>query len=80
MSGRQTIRTSEHYIFAEQEIPLGSKLKKSGDIFAQGRAQAQAEAAAQRERILNAVQNHMMNHMVSMVGPMMMSHGSGSQT
>ncbi|HEY6401037.1 MAG TPA: TolC family protein [Blastocatellia bacterium] len=46
---------SEHYIFAEQEVPLGGKLKKSRDIFVKERAQAQAEAAAQRQRVLNAV-------------------------
>jgi outer membrane protein, heavy metal efflux system len=46
---------SEHYVFAEQEVPLGGKLKKSRDIFARERAQAQAEAAAQRQRALNAV-------------------------
>jgi outer membrane protein, heavy metal efflux system len=46
---------SEHYIFAEQEIPLGGKLKKSREIFAWEKAEAQADAAAQRQRILNAV-------------------------
>jgi outer membrane protein, heavy metal efflux system len=46
---------SEHYIFAEQEVPLGGKLKKSREIFVKERAQAQAEAAAQRQRVLNAV-------------------------
>src|SRR5215510_12553821 len=56
LSPRAFGQKSEHYIFAEQEIPLGGKLKKSGAIFAQERAQAQADAAAQRQRILNAVQ------------------------
>jgi cobalt-zinc-cadmium efflux system outer membrane protein len=46
---------SEHYIFAEQEIPLGGKLHKSRAIYAREKAQAQAEAAAQRQRVLNAV-------------------------
>ncbi|HEU0180401.1 MAG TPA: TolC family protein [Blastocatellia bacterium] len=46
---------SEHYIFAEQEVPLGGKLKKSRNVFAQERAQAQADAAAQKQRVLNAV-------------------------
>src|SRR5262245_59395089 len=46
---------SEHYIFAEQEVPLGGKLKKSGAIYARERMQAQAEAAAQKQRVLNAV-------------------------
>ena len=56
LSPRAFGQKSEHYIFAEQEIPLGGKLKKSRAIFAQERAQAQADAAAQRQRILNAVQ------------------------
>ncbi|MGH9937749.1 MAG: TolC family protein [Blastocatellia bacterium] len=55
LSMRAFDQKSEHYIFAEQEIPLGGKLKKSRAIFAQERAQAQAEAAAQKQRILNAV-------------------------
>jgi len=55
LSPRAFGQKSEHYIFAEQEIPLGGKLKKSRDIFAREKAQAQAEAAAQRQRILNAV-------------------------
>jgi cobalt-zinc-cadmium efflux system outer membrane protein len=46
---------SEHFIFAEQEIPLGGKLKKSREIFAWEKSEAQADAAAQRQRILNAV-------------------------
>ncbi len=46
---------SEHYIFAEQEVPLGGKLKKSRNIFAQEKVQAQADAAAQKQRILNVV-------------------------
>jgi outer membrane protein, heavy metal efflux system len=55
LSPRAFGQKSEHYIFGEQEIPLGGKLKKSRDIFARERAQAQAEAAAQRQRVLNAV-------------------------
>src|SRR5499427_3963799 len=55
LSARAFDQKSEHYIFAEQEIPLGGKLKKSRNIFAQEKAQAQADAAAQRQRILNAV-------------------------
>jgi outer membrane protein, heavy metal efflux system len=55
LSTRAFDQKSEHYIFAEQEVPLGGKLKKSRDIFARERAQAQAEAAAQRQRVLNAV-------------------------
>jgi outer membrane protein, heavy metal efflux system len=55
LSARAFGQKSEHYIFAEQEVPLGGKLKKSGAIFAQERAQAQADAAAQRQRVLNAV-------------------------
>ena len=46
---------SEHFIFGEQEVPLGGKLQKSRAIFARERAQAQAEAAAQKQRVLNAV-------------------------
>jgi outer membrane protein, heavy metal efflux system len=55
LSARAFGQKSEHYIFAEQEIPLGGKLKKSREIFVKERAQAQAEAAAQKQRILNAV-------------------------
>ncbi|HEY8459796.1 MAG TPA: TolC family protein [Blastocatellia bacterium] len=55
LSVRAFDQKSEHYVFAEQEVPLGGKLKKSRDIFARERAQAQAEAAAQRQRVLNAV-------------------------
>jgi outer membrane protein, heavy metal efflux system len=55
LSARAFGQKSEHYIFAEQEVPLGGKLKKSGAIFAKERAQAQADAAAQRQRVLNAV-------------------------
>jgi len=56
LSTRAFDQKSEHYVFAEQEIPLGGKLKKSRDIFTRERAQAQAEAAAQKQRVLNAVQ------------------------
>jgi cobalt-zinc-cadmium efflux system outer membrane protein len=55
LSTRSFSQKSEHYIFAEQEIPLGGKLKKSRNIFAQEKAQAEADAAAQKQRILNAV-------------------------
>src|SRR6266540_3838269 len=55
LSARAFDQKSEHYIFAEQEVPLGGKLKKSRDVFARERAQAQAEAAAQKQRVLNAV-------------------------
>jgi cobalt-zinc-cadmium efflux system outer membrane protein len=55
LSTRAFGQKSEHYIFAEQEVPLGGKLKKSGAIYAWEKAQAQADAAAQRQRILNAV-------------------------
>jgi cobalt-zinc-cadmium efflux system outer membrane protein len=55
LSARAFDRKSEHYVFAEQEVPLGGKLKKSRDVFARERAQAQAEAAAQKQRVLNAV-------------------------
>ncbi|MBO0862280.1 MAG: TolC family protein [Chloracidobacterium sp.] len=55
LSARAFDQKSEHYIFAEQEIPLGGKLKKSRDIFVKEREQAQAQAAAQRHRVLNAV-------------------------
>src|SRR5262249_32212063 len=46
---------SEHYFFAEQNILLGGKLKKSRNIFAQEKAQAEQDAVAQKQRILNAV-------------------------
>jgi outer membrane protein, heavy metal efflux system len=46
---------SEHLFFFEQSIPLGGKLKKSRNIFAQEKAQAEQDMAAQRQRILNAV-------------------------
>src|SRR5215467_10529279 len=55
LSARAFDQKSEHYVFAEQEVPLGGKLKKSRDIFARERAQAQADAAAQKQRVLNAV-------------------------
>jgi outer membrane protein TolC len=55
LSARAFGQKSEHYIWAEQEVPLGGKLKKSRAIFAWEKAQAQAEAAAQRQRILNVV-------------------------
>jgi cobalt-zinc-cadmium efflux system outer membrane protein len=55
LSTRAFGQKSEHYIFGEQEVPLGGKLKKSRNIFAQEKAQAEVEAAAQRQRILNAV-------------------------
>ncbi|HKQ90018.1 MAG TPA: TolC family protein [Blastocatellia bacterium] len=55
LSVRAFGQKSEHYVFAEQEIPLGGKLKKSRDIFARESAQAQAEAATQKFRVLNAV-------------------------
>jgi outer membrane protein, heavy metal efflux system len=46
---------SEHLFFFEQSIPLGGKLKKSRNIFAQEKALAEQDVAAQRQRILNAV-------------------------
>ncbi len=55
LSARAFGQKSEHYIWAEQEVPLGGKLKKSRAIFAQEKVQAQADAAAQRQRIVNAV-------------------------
>ena len=55
LSARAFGQKSEHYVFAEQEVPLGGKLKKSRDIFARESAQAQAEAATQKFRVLNAV-------------------------
>jgi cobalt-zinc-cadmium efflux system outer membrane protein len=55
LSARAFDQKSEHYVFAEQEVPLGGKLKKSRDVFARERAQAQAEAATQKQRVLNAV-------------------------
>ena len=55
LNARAFDQKSEHYIFAEQEVPLGGKLKKSRNVFAQERAQAQADAAAQKQRVLNAV-------------------------
>src|SRR5262245_33313472 len=55
LSVRAFDQKSEHYVFAEQEVPLGGKLKKSRDIFAREKTQAQAEAAAQKQRVLNAV-------------------------
>src|SRR5215468_249949 len=55
LSARAFDQKSEHYVFAQQEVPLGGKLKKSRDVFARERAQAQAEAVAQKQRVLNAV-------------------------
>jgi cobalt-zinc-cadmium efflux system outer membrane protein len=47
---------SEHLGFIEQTIPLGGKLRKSRQIFAQEKLQTEQDAAAQRQRILNGVQ------------------------
>jgi outer membrane protein, heavy metal efflux system len=55
LSPRAFGQKSEHFIFAEQEVPLGGKLKKSREIFAKEREQAQADAAAQKQRVQNAV-------------------------
>jgi cobalt-zinc-cadmium efflux system outer membrane protein len=55
LSPRAFGQKSEHYVFAEQEVPLGGKLKKSRDIFAREREQAQADAAVQKQRVLNVV-------------------------
>jgi len=55
LNARAFDQKSEHYVFAEQEVPLGGKLKKSRDVFARERAQAQAVAVAQKQRVLNAV-------------------------
>jgi cobalt-zinc-cadmium efflux system outer membrane protein len=55
LNARAFDQKSEHYVFAEQEVPLGGKLKKSRDVFAREKAQAQAGAAAQKQRVLNAV-------------------------
>jgi cobalt-zinc-cadmium efflux system outer membrane protein len=55
LSTRAFDQKSEHYIFAEQEVPLGGKLKKSRDIFEKERSQARAGAIAQRQRVMNAV-------------------------
>lgn len=46
---------SEHSLFIEQTIPLGRKLKKSQNIYAQEKLQAQENSAAQKQRIINAV-------------------------
>lgn len=43
------------YFFVEQQITLFGKLKKSGDVFIQERAQAEAGATTQRLRVQNAV-------------------------
>jgi outer membrane protein, heavy metal efflux system len=55
LSTRAFSLKSEHYIFGEQQIPLGGKLKKSRDIFMQERVQAEADAVAQKQRVLNGV-------------------------
>lgn len=55
LSTRAFSEKSEHYFFVEQTIPLGGKLGKSRNIFAQEKAQAEQTAAAQRQRVLNAV-------------------------
>jgi cobalt-zinc-cadmium efflux system outer membrane protein len=55
ISTRSPGTTSEHGAFIEQEFPLGGKLGRSRQIFAQEKAQAEAEASAQRQRVLNLV-------------------------
>lgn len=55
ISTRSPGTTSEHGVFFEQEFPLGGKLGKSRQIFAQEKVQAEVEAAAQRQRVLNMV-------------------------
>lgn len=54
-STRAFDQRSEHYAFFEQEIPLGGKLGKSRQIFAQEKTQTEFDAAAQKQRVLNAV-------------------------
>ena len=46
---------SEHFVFFEQEIPLGGKLRKSQNILAQEKLQTEQAASAQKQRVLNAV-------------------------
>lgn len=48
-------RNGQHF-FVEQQITLFGKLRRSGDVFVQERAQAAAIATAQRLRVRNAVQ------------------------
>jgi outer membrane protein, heavy metal efflux system len=55
ISTRSPGTTSEHGLFFEQEFPLGGKLGKSRQIFAQEKVQAEVEAGAQRQRVLNMV-------------------------
>src|SRR4030095_9662406 len=55
LNARAFDQKSEHYVFAEQEVPLGGKLKKSRALFAPEKAQGHAGAAAQNERVLSAV-------------------------
>jgi outer membrane protein, heavy metal efflux system len=43
------------YFFVEQQITLFGKLRRSGDVFIQERAQAEASATAQQLRVRNAV-------------------------
>jgi outer membrane protein, heavy metal efflux system len=55
LSTRAFNQRSEHSAFFEQEIPLGGKLSKSRNIFAQEKIQAEFDAASQKQRVLNAV-------------------------
>jgi cobalt-zinc-cadmium efflux system outer membrane protein len=57
ISLRSPSTTSEHGIFLEQEFPLGGKLGRSRQIFAQEKVQAEVEASAQRQRVLNLVRS-----------------------
>jgi cobalt-zinc-cadmium efflux system outer membrane protein len=57
ISTRSPSTTSEHGLFVEQEFPLGGKLSKNRQVFAQAKVQAEVEATAQRQRVLNLVRS-----------------------
>ncbi len=52
---RRPSAKSQHYLFIEQKIITGGKLRHSRDIFAQEQVQTEAEQKAQRQRVLNTV-------------------------
>lgn len=55
VSTGEVIRGGEHGVFVEQTIPLGGKLRLSGDVFRAEATEAEALANAQRQRVLTTV-------------------------
>jgi cobalt-zinc-cadmium efflux system outer membrane protein len=49
------VRQTHHYIFLEQRIVIGRKLKRSREVFEAAKAEAGARADVQQQRVRNAV-------------------------